>query len=44
MKDEGKLGSLQKYKDTFKEKHPEYNKQYIREYNKPYYEENKERI
>ena len=31
LKDEGKLGSLQKYKDTFKEKHPEYNKQYNRE-------------
>ena len=44
LKDEGKLESLQKYKDTFKEKHPEYNKQYNREYNKPYYEEIKERI
>jgi len=44
LKDEGKLESLQKYKDTFKEKHSEYNKQYNREYNKPYYEENKERI
>ena len=44
LKHEGKLESLQKYKDIFKEKHPEYNTQYNRQYNKPYYEENKERI
>ena len=44
LKDEGKTENLQRYKDTFKEKHPDYHTEYNKQYNKPYYAENKERI